>query len=112
MQIIFGGDSMHFAICVGGYTSRRRLQKTKTPSISRFSDRSSRELSKSFGIFKKSLLSSEIQLHKVDEISEISRSGSGFRQDLGEIDPKMTIKNIENYIMEWKFQKVGYCSTC
>jgi len=57
-------------------------------------------------------LSSEIQLHKVDEISEISRSGSGFRQDLGEIGPKMTIKSIENYIMEWEFQNVGCCSTC
>ena len=76
------------------------------------SDRSSRELSKSFEIFEKSSLSSEIQLLKVDEISEISGSGPGSSQDLREIDLKMSKKNIEICIAKWKFQNAGCCSTC
>ena len=54
------------------------------------SQRSSRELSKSFEIFKKSSMSSEIQVLKDDSFSKISGSGSGFIPDLVKIGGNMT----------------------
>ena len=50
-------------------------EKQNTLGIA-LSQRSSRELSKSFEIFKKSSLSSEIQVLKVGDFSEIPRFGA------------------------------------
>ena len=57
-------------------------EKENTLGIA-LSQRSSRELSKSFEIFKKSSLSSKIQVLKVGNFSPISRVGLGFIPHLG-----------------------------
>jgi len=57
------------------------IQKTIGIALSQ---RSSRELSKSFEIFEKSSLSSKIQVLKVGSFSKIPGSRPGFIPDLGE----------------------------